>query len=491
MCPLPRRAYHEASQATLWRPWEETGPYAERVSELLEKAKHHVIITGWQIDSRYPLSDPSGNRETLGQKLTRICRQNPDFRAYLLLWSHASFYAFEREKFQRRTWSKLHPRIHFVFDALHPLGASHHEKLILIDGSTAFCGGIDLCDRRLDYPEHHWSDIRRSLNRRSEKHGPYHDRAVEVEGDIVEVLYRHAHQRWARASGIPFPQIHFEKSLHPQKKHQIYFSRTASYPKNSFHFSRRNKQKNKNRTRRLDIIKENERLHLTLIRLAQHELVIEGQYYWSKRINRALIRRLYQRAGSSFQVTLILTDLTQLRALTRQMAAHGYYLLSELQTACEKTGARLQVIHPLIRHPDSPFHAKPKSVYVHSKLILVDDRYLSIGSTNIAARAFRVDSEVNLTLEALTPPERKELRHFRNSLMEHWGLKKNSIYPFHDFKKSSPLKDLQHWFQTHLFLTQIPWSFFFDPEEPWIRTVEKRLHPQLKNILSRFHSLVS
>jgi phosphatidylserine/phosphatidylglycerophosphate/cardiolipin synthase-like enzyme len=187
MCPLPRRAYQWKGPADSWRDWEETGPYADRIGELLDQASSHAIFLGWEIHSRFPMADASGRIETLLEKLVRLCDRQPKFHAYLLLWDHASFYIALREKFQRRRWTGLHPRIHFVFDPKLPWGASHHEKIVLIDGIHGFCGGIDLCNKRRDYPEHNWSDPRRSLDQKHERHGPYHDRAVEVRGDIVEI----------------------------------------------------------------------------------------------------------------------------------------------------------------------------------------------------------------------------------------------------------------------------------------------------------------
>ena len=79
------------------------------------------------------------------------------------MWDHAYFYVLERETWQGRIWDDLHPRVHFIFDNRHPFGGSHHEKLCIIDGTTAFCGGIDLCDERWDSPQHLYTDPRRSL----------------------------------------------------------------------------------------------------------------------------------------------------------------------------------------------------------------------------------------------------------------------------------------------------------------------------------------
>lgn len=474
MCPLPRRAYHWRGKADQWRDWEETGPYADRIGTLLDQATRHAIFLGWEVHSRFPMASADGHIESLLEKLVRRCTREPAFHAYLLFWDHASFYIALREKFQRRLWSGLHPRIHFVFDPKLPWGASHHEKIILIDGIHGFCGGIDLCNKRRDYPEHHWSDLRRSLDQKHESHGPYHDRALEVQGDIVRALHEHAAQRWSRVSDIPFPAPPSpERAPNPPRMESgwtTYLSRTASYPRP---FLKRFKRGIPHPRRRAGIIRENERLVLALIRQARQSILIEGQYYWSKRIARALIRKLSKPGAPGLHVTLILTDLTRLRALTRQMSAHGYQLLAALEEAAILSGGRLTIGFPLVPSP-SHTEGQAKPVYVHSKLLVVDDHYISIGSTNLAARAFRVDSEVNVTLEARTPLERRRIEHFTRRTLAHWGL---SASPSSSARLQiiNAREELARWSVTHPFLSRFPWKVFFDPEEPWWRSLKRWL----------------
>jgi phospholipase D1/2 len=226
--------------------------------------------------------------------------------------------------------------------------------------------------------------------------------------------------------------------------------------------------------RRTGIIRENERLTLALIRLARESILIEGQYFWSRRVTRALVRKIHSMKGKRFEVRIILTDLTLLKALTRQMSAHGYALLGTLEQASKLAGTRLLVGHPHVPHPASPLDPrltdKRKPVYVHSKVILVDDRFLSVGSTNLAARAFRVDSEVNLTCEALSADEKARLRAFRGALLSHWGLR--SAGGLHERSSAriqvvSPLRELERWVLNHPLLSRLPWKALFDPEETW------------------------
>jgi len=480
MSPLPRRAYHWRGTSDAWHDWEETGPYADRIGALLDRAIHYAIFLGWEIHSRFPMVDADGRIETLLKKLVRRCAREPEFHAYLLFWDHASFYIAMREKFQRRLWSSLHPRIHFVFDPKLPWGASHHEKIILIDGIHAFCGGIDLCNKRRDYPEHHWTDPRRSLDQKHESHGPYHDRALEVQGDIVRALHEHAAQRWSRVSDIPFPAHDSteRQGIPPriQSGWTTYLSRTASYPRPFFKRFRRGLPHPR---RRAGIVRENERLVLALIRQAKKSILIEGQYFWSKRIARALMRKLATPVTNPLQITLILTDLTRLRALTRQMSAHGYQLLAALEEAADHSGARLTIGFPEVPPPKHT-DGSSKPVYVHSKLVIVDDHYISIGSTNLAARAFRVDSEVNVTLEARTSSERECIEQYLQSALTHWGLGAPPGSAAR-LRIISAREELARWSFTHPFFSRFPWKIFFDPEEPWWRSFKR----WLKRVLTR------
>jgi hypothetical protein len=51
--------------------------------------------------------------------------------------------------------------VHFRLDDDHPVGASHHQKLVVVDDRVAFVGGIDLAAARWDTPEHRAYDPRR------------------------------------------------------------------------------------------------------------------------------------------------------------------------------------------------------------------------------------------------------------------------------------------------------------------------------------------
>ena len=70
-----------------------------------------------------------------------LVRRNRKLRIYVLLWNFAMVYAADREiiPLYAHPW-RTHRRIHFRLDSSHPLGASHHQKIVVIDDAVAFAG---------------------------------------------------------------------------------------------------------------------------------------------------------------------------------------------------------------------------------------------------------------------------------------------------------------------------------------------------------------
>ncbi len=439
---LSRRAFGAQSDAYSWEWLWEAASYFDRLSDLLEQARDHVIFVGWQVDSRLPLRS-----EPLKAKILRLVESKPGFHVYFLIWDHAYFYMLEREPMQGRVWDEIHPRVHFVFDNRHPFGASHHEKLVLIDGKIALCGGIDLCDERWDTPRHHYIDPRRSLDSHQENHGPYHDLAVQVSGPVCSALYSHIASRWRQLTTLSFPKPHHLHAV--EAGHRVYLSRTQidlEYPQ-------------------ISMIREVEFLFRELIHLAEYRLIMEGQYFWSKWVVRLLIEKMEERAKARrpdqppFQLILTLSDLAPVKSLTRLMAPYQLSLLIDLQKAGRRTGTDLKLRTPVALPPEGQGRAKP--VYVHSKIIVVDDRFVSIGSGNFSARTLRVDTELTLTLEARSHAEHSQITRLSHELEAHW---KHPTLMLREIHAGQEWIELRRRFPVR---SRIPWQLFFDPGLPW------------------------
>jgi phospholipase D1/2 len=78
-------------------------------------------------------------------------------------------------------------RIHFRLDSNHPLTGCHHQKILVIDDSVAFCGGIDMTTDRWDTSNHREEDPYRTRPDGS-SYGPFHDVTTACDGEAAQAL---------------------------------------------------------------------------------------------------------------------------------------------------------------------------------------------------------------------------------------------------------------------------------------------------------------
>ena len=440
----------------------------------MEESEAYAIFSGWQIDSRLRLKGSKQSRfpywETLREKIIRICEEKSAFHVYFLVWDHAYFYVLEREAWQGRVWDHIHPRIHFVFDSRHLFGGSHHEKVSIFDGKVALCGGIDLCDERWDTPQHLYHDPRRSLDGKRENHGPYHDLAVQVTGPICVHIQKHIERRWVSLSSVPFPCR--PEEVQDTSGHSVYLSRTIASVDQG--------------PDQIGITREIEFLFKDLIQAAQDRIILEGQYFWSEAVNDLLIAKMYEKAGQKFEVIVILAELQPIQSLTRYMMPYELFLIKKLQSASDYCGVNLTIGSPYVHELKKGGLFKPRPVYIHSKIIVIDDRYLGIGSANFAARAFRVDTEMHLTLEAKTMSEKNHIKGVADRIIEHWNISGNPSLNIH-FRLFKPIVDSEYFYEDGKIVHLISWQFLFDPLVSWFSP----LRWKYRRLFSRHHSLFS
>jgi len=139
--------------------------YFAAVAAAVERAERSILILGWDVHSGIRLRRDGRRRElpdALGDFLATLLSRRAALHANILAWDFAMIYALEREPLALfgRAWRK-HPRLHFQLDANHPVGASHHQKVVVVDDAVAFVGGLDLAACRWDTSEHLAEDPRR------------------------------------------------------------------------------------------------------------------------------------------------------------------------------------------------------------------------------------------------------------------------------------------------------------------------------------------
>jgi phospholipase D1/2 len=355
--------------------------YFEALADSIEQAQKTLLIVAWDIDSRISLlrrSDAESNPAGLGEFLNEKATRTPELLVYVLTWDFPMLYIREREWLPifNLGW-KTHRRIHFHLDDEHPIGASQHQKFVVVDNRVAYCGGFDLSNSRWDTPEHRPDDARRK-NPDGKLYTPFHDIQMIVDGEAAAMLAELFKDRWEWATGkrLDFNQGQsvdpWPHNLTPDLEDiQVAISRTMPAYKDRKE------------------VREVEKLYLEGIAAAKKVIYIENQYLTSHKIAEALKDCLSQKQGP--EIVLVLPRKSSGWLEQSTMDALRARILENLFNADRHD--RLRVFYPVLDDRET-------LVYVHSKLMIVDDRLVIIGSANLSNRSMGFDSECCLAVEA-------------------------------------------------------------------------------------------
>uniref|UniRef100_A0A4W4EST7 Phospholipase n=1 Tax=Electrophorus electricus TaxID=8005 RepID=A0A4W4EST7_ELEEL len=153
-------------QDSILAKWYVNGKtYMEDVASALEEAKEEIFITDWWLSPEIFLKRPvvEGNRWRLDCVLKRKAQQG--VRIFVMLYKEVELALGINSEYSKRTLMHLHPNIKVMRHPDHVSSSvylwAHHEKIVVIDQSVAFVGGIDLAYGRWDDREHRLTDVGR------------------------------------------------------------------------------------------------------------------------------------------------------------------------------------------------------------------------------------------------------------------------------------------------------------------------------------------
>jgi phospholipase D1/2 len=387
----------------------------------MSKARRYVLLAGWQFDSDVRLLRGEDARGApwpveLLPFLSALCRERPELRVHVLAWDYSVVYSLEREWMQRLKFDfGASERIEYVLDGKHPVGACHHQKLVVVDGRLAFVGGADICDGRWD-DRRHDADNADRVNRYGEPYKPYHEVVAFITGDrAVASLEEEFKLRWRRAAGVelqlpephlaaePEERIDFEGAL-PLEATTTAIARTyAAYEGDDS-----------------KAVSEIRLLYEDAIREAEVLVYIESQYVTSRALHDAMIARLGDASKPRLQVVIVAPRGGDSFKEELALGAAEEQFLASVERKAEEAGHLLRILYS-----DSSDGAETAPTFIHSKLLVVDDRFLTIGSANCTNRSFGVDSELNLAWESerRRGPLGTSIARLRASLLsEHAGI---------------------------------------------------------------------
>ncbi|HZS10791.1 MAG TPA: VTT domain-containing protein, partial [Nitrospirales bacterium] len=360
------------------------------------------LILCWDIDSRVRLGRHRSQPAELGDALRRVLRHRRGLHAYVLAWDYHPIYAMEREwlslfKLQWNAGSRLHMHL----DGDHPALASHHQKVIVVDDAVAFVGGLDPTQCRWDTPEHLAYDPRR-VNEDGEPYPPFHDVQLMVSGPTARALADLARERWARATGERLAPA-------PAWPHAVWPAHVAPHLTNVPIGIARTEPAYRGRPE----VREVERLYLDTIAAARDLIYIETQYFTSPVIAEALAARLQEPDGPDIVMLL-------------HPASPGWLEQATMDVLRGQLLDRLRQRDPYRRlgvyYPHVP-GLTAGCMTVHSKVMIVDDEIVRIGSSNLSSRSMGLDTECDMLIEARGETRVQEaIASLRNRLLgEHLG----------------------------------------------------------------------
>jgi phosphatidylserine/phosphatidylglycerophosphate/cardiolipin synthase-like enzyme len=331
--------------------------YLPALAEEIAVAQSHVHLLGWCFSPELHLTredEPVVLRNLLSDVARRV-----DVR--LLVWEGAPLPVFRPTKRDVRSYLEVFERdtgIQAATDSCVRLKYSHHEKTVVVDDRVAFVGGIDLTvdgGDPFDSPRHP-----------SHGHQGWHDVAVRIEGPAVADVAEHFRLRWHGASNewLPAPP-----EQEPRGDVELQVVRTIpegvfeALPAGDF-----------------GVFESYRRA----LRSAERLVYLENQFLWSPEIVSILVDKLRDPPSDDFRIVAVLpahpkdgADVSKgaVAALIEADDGNRRFLAC---TLFARTGPLRDL------------------VYVHAKVGIVDDRWLTIGSANLNERSMFNDSEVNV-----------------------------------------------------------------------------------------------
>lgn len=371
--------------------------YFDAFQAAAKLAEHCLFIVGWEVDSRLKLNpnDPDSS-VTLEEFLDKLCEEKPQLQIRILSWDSNFFMSFNRDlllplKYGFTSNSRI--QLYLVND--HPDIASHHQKIIVIDDSLAMIGGYDLAGDRWDTCEHKRDDPRR-LTPRGEPYMAVHDVHTILNGPGASALGDLARRYWQRTTGETLEPVSNTRLIWPEgfepHFHDVCVAVANTTPP----------------LRGEAAVKEIETTYLDAIRAAKDFIYIENQYLTATRPLKALANVLRKKDGPQI---LINTPKYHYSFLEKAaLEVRRYRAIKSLQRADKYNRLRLVTLG----YNDHP----KESVKIHSKLMIVDDRFITVGSANLNNRSMGLDDEANLHIESDNREKISHcIAHIRNSLL--------------------------------------------------------------------------
>ena len=327
------------------------------IAQELSAAQSYVHLAGWFFSPELQLSreeEPVIVRNLLAELAERV-------EVRLLSWKGAPIPLFKPSHQDVREMLDAlsrHTKIDARADGCTGFMHCHHEKAIVIDGRVAFVGGVDLTldgGDPYDTPTH---VARGGIG--------WHDAAVRIEGPAVADVEKHFRLRWhgATRETLPLPKA-------PEPAGDVEIQITRTLPAGTYRAVRRGDY---------SILES----YSAALRSAKQFIYLENQFLWSPEIVAILSEKLRNPPSDEFRLVVLLPA----RANDGADVSRGQ-VAALIHAADETTRFLACTIYARAENLRDP-------VYIHSKICIVDDRWLTIGSANLNEHSLFNDTEMNV-----------------------------------------------------------------------------------------------
>jgi phosphatidylserine/phosphatidylglycerophosphate/cardiolipin synthase-like enzyme len=343
------------------------------IAEAIRGARRSVRMAGWHSAPHFALErgePPTVLRELLAEAVAR----GADVR--LLLWAGAPLRVFTPARAEVRADAREFSHdtgVRVALDARERLLHCHHEKLVVVDDEVGFVGGVDLTDLGGD----RWDTSQHFARGRL----GWHDAGSRLRGPIVADVAEHLDLRWTEVTGEPLPEPPVPP---PTGEQTVQLIRTI--PEHVY---------DRVHDGSFGILEG----YMRALRSARELVYLESQFFWLPEIVNLLSDKLRDPPTDRFRIVVLLPSKPNNgEEDTRGMLAH----------LIDADGGRERFLATTI---DAMTGSTVDQLYVHAKVGIVDDRWLTIGSANLNAHSFFNDTEVNVQVadEALARGTRLRL----------------------------------------------------------------------------------
>jgi len=329
----------------------------QAMADAIANAQSHVHLTGWHITPSFAMT--RGERPiVLKELLAEVAARIP---VRVLIWAGVPLPVMQPWRGDVRNLRDeltAGNQTHCALDARERPMHCHHEKTIVIDDRIAFVGGIDLTNFHADRWDTQDHKARGAVG--------WHDVAVRIAGPAVQDVAENFAMRWQAITGEGLPPV-----ATPPPAGEIELQVVRTVPDGMYPALPRGEFR----------ILES---YLRGLRAAQRFIYLENQFLWSPEILAVLRDKLARPPTPDFRLVLILPE----RPDTGGDDTRGQ--LGTLVQA-DRDGGRLLActLYAIGGEKDWP-------VYIHAKVGIVDDTWMTIGSANLNEHSLFNDTEMNL-----------------------------------------------------------------------------------------------